>query len=111
MARGTQRTSPKLGPSDSSDTPSDRPGQPGTDTDGGGTGERPTAGVDPRSEVHIETGADRVVTARDAGLGGGLDQAEEARLGKTDEQLAKERRERVPKEPHTWVNPVKTSKP
>ena len=70
MARDMHRNSPKLGPGDSSDTPSDRPGQPGTDSD-----------------------------------------AEEARLGTTDELLAKERRERLPKEPHTWVSPVKTSKP
>ncbi|MEJ0038071.1 MAG: hypothetical protein WDO68_18670 [Gammaproteobacteria bacterium] len=31
---------------------------------------------------------DRVVSAEEAGLGGGLDQAEEAQRGITDEQLA-----------------------
>jgi hypothetical protein len=30
---------------------------------------------------------DRVVSSREAGLGGGLDQAEEAQLGITDEEL------------------------
>lgn len=31
--------------------------------------------------------ADRVVDAEEAGLGGGLDQAEEARIGITDEEI------------------------
>jgi hypothetical protein len=35
-----------------------------------------------------------VVDARDAGLGGGLDQAEEAQLGITDEELTERRRRR-----------------
>jgi hypothetical protein len=70
----------KIGPSDTSDSPSDRPLDPETDTDAGGTGERVTAGCDPRSELHVEDGADRVVDASEAGLGGGLDEAEEARL-------------------------------
>jgi hypothetical protein len=82
------RKKPKLGPSDKSDTPSDRPGEPGTDTDSGGTGERVTVGKVPPPR---DAGADRVVTSEEAGLGGGLDQAEEARLGKTDEEIAKER--------------------
>jgi hypothetical protein len=60
-------------PSDRSDTPSDRPGEPGTDTE-------------PR-----DAGTDRVVSLQEAGLGGGLDQAEEAQRGKTDEQIARER--------------------
>jgi hypothetical protein len=30
---------------------------------------------------------------------------------RTDERLARERREYLPKERHTWVSPVKTSKP
>ena len=47
-----QRKSPHLGPSDTSDTPSDRPGEPATDTDDAGTGERPTVGTNPRSELH-----------------------------------------------------------
>lgn len=35
---------------------------------------------------------DRIVGADEAGLGGGLDQAEEARLGKTDEEIEAEAR-------------------
>ena len=34
-----------------------------------------------------EIGTDRVVRDEEAGLGGGLDQAEEAQLGITDEEL------------------------
>jgi hypothetical protein len=34
-----------------------------------------------------EIGVDRIVTAEEAGLGGGLDQAEEALLGITDEEI------------------------
>lgn len=80
------RTNPKIGPSDSSDTYSDRPGEPATDSDDVGTGERPTIGKVPHA---ADEGADRVVESEEAGLGGGLDQAEEARLGTTDEELAK----------------------
>jgi hypothetical protein len=82
------RRKSKLGPSDRSDTPSDRPGEPGTDTDAGGTGERQTVGKVPGG---YDAGTDRVVTSQEAGLGGGLDQAEEAQQGKTDEEIAKER--------------------
>ena len=74
MARNP-RKQPRLGPSDSSDTSSDRPGNPGTDTDAGGTGERKSVGKVPRAK---DLGTDRVVSDRDVGLGGGLDQAEEA---------------------------------
>jgi hypothetical protein len=35
-----------------------------------------------------DTGFDRIVGPEEAGLGGGLDQAEEAQLGITDEELA-----------------------
>jgi hypothetical protein len=80
------RTEPKIGPSDSSDTFSDRPELPSTDSDDGGTGERVSVGKVPASS---ETGTDRVVSDREAGLGGGLDQAEEARLGITDEEIQK----------------------
>jgi hypothetical protein len=80
------RKDPKIGPSDSSDTYSDRPNRPSTDSDEGGTGERPTVGKVPHA---ADEGADRVVDDKEAGLGGGLDQAEEARLGITDEELAK----------------------
>lgn len=82
------RKNPKLGPSDGSDTASDRPGEPGTDTDSGGTGERQTVGKVPEPR---DLGADRVVNSDEAGLGGGLDQAEEAQQGKTDEEIARER--------------------
>src|SRR3954469_16707144 len=85
---GLQKRSPaKIGPSDSSDTYSDRPNEPEVDTDDGGTGERVTVGKNPHSELHNERGADRIVEATEAGLGAGLDQAEEARLGVTDEEL------------------------
>jgi hypothetical protein len=70
------RKQPRLGPSDSSDTSSDRPDNPGTDTDAGGTGERKSVGRVPRAK---DAGTDRIVTDEEAGLGGGLDQAEEAR--------------------------------
>ncbi len=74
------RQEPKFGPSDSSDDYADRPNFPDTDTDSGGTGESITVCRDPRSELHDETAPDRVVDESEAGLGGGLDQAEEARL-------------------------------
>lgn len=64
IPRHQGRTEPKIGPSDSSDTIADRPGAENTDTDAGGTG------------------VDRVIGPEEAGLGGGLDQAEEARLRK-----------------------------
>jgi len=83
------RKTPKIGPSDSSDTYSDRPNQPSTDSDDGGTGERPTVGKVPHA---ADEGTDRVVQSEEAGLGGGLDQAEEARLGTTDEEIAKKRK-------------------
>jgi len=79
-----------LGPSDSSDTGADMVGVEGamdSTTDRQGTGERSTVG----SEFEVNTGADitadRVVESEEAGLGGGLDQAEEAQLGITDEEL------------------------
>lgn len=80
------RAEPKVGPSGSSDTHSDRPNRPSTDSDGGGTGERVTVGKVPHA---ADEGTDRVVKSEEAGLGGGLDQAEEAQLGTTDEELAK----------------------
>lgn len=93
IPRRQGRADPKIGPSDSSDTFSDRP-DTSTDTDDAGTGERVSAGRDPKSELHNERGVDRVVDSREAGLGGGLDQAEEARLGMTDEQIAQEEAEK-----------------
>lgn len=59
-----------------------------SDTDSGGSGERMGAGMDPDVGVGSDVGFDRIVDAAEAGLGGGLDQAEEARLGITDAELA-----------------------
>jgi hypothetical protein len=55
-----------------------------------GTGEHVTAGKDPRAPTSADIDSDRIVGAAEAGLGGGLDQAEEARLGITDEELGLE---------------------
>jgi len=60
-------------------------------SDAAGTGEHLTAGKEPRGRVNADRDTDRIVDAAEAGLGGGLDQAEEARLGKTDEELERER--------------------
>lgn len=54
-------------------------------SDRDGTGEHLTAGKDPRVRPDADRDTDRVVTADEAGLGGGWDQAEEAQLGVTDE--------------------------
>jgi hypothetical protein len=94
IPRNQGRAEPKIGPSDSSDTFSDRPDRPATDSDEGGTGERPAVGKVPHA---ADEGADRVVSSEEAGLGGGLDQAEEAQLGTTDEQIAKRERAKKPK--------------
>jgi len=90
IPRHQGRTEPKVGPSDTSDTSADRPGAENTDTDAGGTGERATVGRE--RAPHSEASTDRVVGTQEAGLGGGLDQAEEARLGKTDEEIEGEAR-------------------
>lgn len=82
IPRRQGRAEPKIGPSDTSDTSADRPGAENTDTDAGGTGERVTVGRAPRSEKHDEASVDRIVGADEAGLGRGLDEAEEARLRK-----------------------------
>ena len=87
VPRHQGRADPKIMGSDTSDTSSDRPNEPSTDSDAEGTGERPTVGAEKAPKP--ETGADRVVQDRDVGLGGGLDQAEEAQLGVTDEELKK----------------------
>jgi hypothetical protein len=57
-----------------------------------------TAAVGNESESSLseDPSFDRVVGPEEAGLGGGLDQAEEARLGVTDEELA-ERARRTPR--------------
>jgi len=80
IPRNQGRAEPKIGPSDSSDDYADRPNEPATDTDSGGTGERVTVGKDPLSELHDERAPDRVVDGGEAGLGGGLDEAEEAEV-------------------------------
>lgn len=96
-----------LGPSDSSDSGSDMQGaggggahRPGgitptgraigdadldSDSDAQGTGERAMAGRDSEVADDHDIGVDRVIGADEAGLGGGLDQAEEAWTGHRDE--------------------------
>jgi len=88
IPRRQGRAEPKIGPSDTSDSFSDRP-DVSTDSDAGGTGERKTVERVPNAR---DVKTDRVVEDKEAGLGGGLDQAEEARLGITDEELAKKRK-------------------
>jgi hypothetical protein len=99
IPRHQGRADPKIMGSDTSDTISDRPNEPTTDSDAEGTGIRSTVGMvnPPKPEI----GADRVARDKDVGLGGGLDQAEEAQLGVTDEELfgedsASEEREEKP---------------
>lgn len=79
-----------VGPSDSSDSGSDMMGIGGLDSTGdrNGTGERGSVEGDLDLEDTVEISADVIVNAEDAGLGGGLDQAEEAQLGVTDEEIA-----------------------
>ena len=57
------------------------------DSDRNGTGTRMSADLEPRGGEGGDIGPDRIVSAAEAGLGGGLDQAEEAQLGITDEEL------------------------
>lgn len=56
-----------------------------------GTGEHVTAGKDPQG-LNADRDVDRVVDASEAGLGGGLDQGEEAQRGTTDEEIEHEAR-------------------
>jgi hypothetical protein len=65
-------------------------------SDSSGTGEHLTAGKEPRVRANADRDVDRIVSDEEAGLGGGLDQAEEARLGKTNEELDRERKLRKP---------------
>ena len=85
------------GPSDSSDSGSDLVGVRGVDStsDRHGTGER--ISVEPEAEpaAGLDIAADAIVRADQAGLGGGLDQAEEAQLGVTDEEIDRALRERA----------------
>lgn len=89
-----------IGPSDSSDSGSDLPARALGDfdadgtTDRHGTGEGLMAGDDAEVNVAEDIGPDRIIGAEDAGLGAGLDEAEEAQLGVTDEELARRRRAR-----------------
>ncbi|HEX6396352.1 MAG TPA: hypothetical protein VFZ95_02925 [Steroidobacteraceae bacterium] len=79
-----------LGPGDSSDTGADMMGLGRDDdtSDRHGTGERASVDDDPGELYAADIATDRVVEADSAGLGGGLDQAEEAQLGITDEELS-----------------------
>ncbi|MEO8313813.1 MAG: hypothetical protein ABI645_03365 [Pseudomonadota bacterium] len=78
-----------LGPGDSSDTGADMMGISGLDstTDRNGTGERASVEGDVGAGFERDIAADSIVEAEEAGLGGGLDQAEEAQLGVTDEEI------------------------
>jgi hypothetical protein len=89
-----------VGPSDSSDTGADSLGAEAGDTtsDRNGTGERVSLESDVEPDADIS--ADRIVAAEEAGLGGGLDQAEEAQLGITDEEITEAIRERLGLEKH-----------
>jgi hypothetical protein len=81
-----------LGPSDSSDTGADMMGLGGLDStsDRQGTGERLDIEDTAEDKVDDDLAFDRVVNADEAGLGDGLDQAEEAQLGITDEEIEEE---------------------
>jgi hypothetical protein len=87
IPRHQGRADPKTGPSDSSDSYSDRPNEPTTDSDAEGTGIRAT--VENVRPPKPEIATDRIAGEGEVGLGGGLDQAEEAQLGTTDEELKK----------------------
>jgi hypothetical protein len=79
-----------LGPGDSSDTGDDMMGlgREHDTSDRQGTGERMSLDDDPKDRYAADIATDRVVDADGVGLGDGLDQAEEAQLGITDEELA-----------------------
>ena len=66
-------------------------------SDAEGTGEHLTGGPEPDVHANTDRGFDRVVGAAEAGLGGGLDQAEEARLDKTDEEIEAEKQRQIRK--------------
>jgi hypothetical protein len=77
-----------LGPSDTSDSGSDMAGASVGDremddtSDASGTGEHLSAGKEPRVRTNEDRDTDRVVNDEEAGAGGGLDEAQEARLRK-----------------------------
>ena len=87
------------GPSDSSDAGADAAGFDASDStsDRNGTGERVNLESDVQPDADL--GADRIVTAEEVGLGGGLDQAEEAQLGVTDEDIEAAVREKLRLDP------------
>jgi hypothetical protein len=90
-----------VGPSDSSDTGADMIGVGGLDstTDRNGTGERASVENEADLDAEADISADDIVDAEDVGLGGGLDQAEEAQLGITDEEIDAAVREKLGIEP------------
>ena len=63
-------------------------------SDASGTGEHLTAGKEPRVRANEDRDTDRIVKSDEAGLGGGLDQAEEAQRGVTDEELARKKQKK-----------------
>ena len=86
-----------LGPSDSSDTGADMVGIGGLDStsDRHGTGERASVEEDLDEDAAADITPDDIVPAEEAGLGDGLDQAEEAQLGITDEEIRAALRDRA----------------
>lgn len=86
-----------LGPGDSSDTGADMAGIAGLDntSDRQGTGERASVEGEEEVDTPADLAPDDIVDADEAGLGGGLDQAEEAQLGVTDEEIEAALRSRV----------------
>lgn len=97
MARSTLKGHDvgSLGPSDSSDTGADMMGLGRTDdtSDRNATGERMTVGLEPELP-EIDLNIDRIVSPEEAGLGDDLDDAEEARLHITDEEIEEHFRRR-----------------
>ena len=89
-----------VGPSDSSDSGADAldPESGESASDRNATGERASMESDVIPDADI--GADRIVTAEEVGLGGGLDQAEEALLGVTDEDIEAAVREKLGLDPN-----------
>src|ERR1044072_6658860 len=77
-----ERDFSSVGPSDSSDTRADMIGVGDVDStsDRNGTGERGTIENDAEDDFQSDIGADGIVSAEDAGLGGGLGQAGEGRV-------------------------------
>jgi hypothetical protein len=90
-----------LGPSDSSDTGADMMGIGGLDntSDRNGTGERASVEPNDDPDAAMDIAADSVVSASEAGLGLGLDQAEEAQLGVTDEEIVRKLEELLRTQP------------